>query len=301
MNACPIALRPATQPSRLSAERDRYLFGLLGPMRGRLRASLARSLFVACVMTLSGAVDSSSAETSAGSQPAQHYAALDDSDAAPEPAPSSAPAPAPPTVVGPAPVASAPPVTAAGPSNAPAAYRGLIAREADRQGLAPAIAEAVMAVESGFNPDAIGNSGEIGLMQIMPATARMLGFLGSNAELAVPETNIRYGVTYLAQAWRLAGGDICTATMKYRAGHGETRFSHLSVGYCVAVRGKLAALGFPVSGQVPVATFGTPGGGGALGGGCRRRCLAGNQIGRVNLAALNAQLNTLVVQVRNGR
>jgi soluble lytic murein transglycosylase-like protein len=183
-------------------------------------------------------------------------------------------------------------------------YRELIAKEAGLQGLAPAIAEAVMAVESGFNPDVIGSSGEIGLMQIMPSTARMLGFSGSNAELAVPETNIHYGVLYLAQAWRLAGGDICTATMKYRAGHGETRFSYLSVNYCVAVRGKLTARGFPVTGSVPVATFGTAGGsfasGSAGGGGCRHKCLGG-AIGHVDLAALNTKLSTLVMQVRSGR
>ncbi len=108
-----------------------------------------------------------------------------------------------------------------------------------------------MAVESGYNPGAIGTSGEIGLMQILPATARMRGFAGSNLDLAVPETNIHFGVTYLAGAWRLAGGDICTAVMKYRAGYGETRFSYLSVNYCVAVRGKLRARGYPVTGDRP--------------------------------------------------
>ncbi|CCE05253.1 putative transglycosylase (fragment) [Bradyrhizobium sp. STM 3843] len=182
-------------------------------------------------------------------------------------------------------------------------YRALIAKEAGQQGLAPAIAEAVMAVESGFNPNAIGGSGEIGLMQIMPSTARMLGFSGSNAELALPETNIHYGVTYLAQAWRLAGGDLCTATMKYRAGHGETRFSFLSVDYCVAVRAKLAARGFPLTGSVPVATFGAPGSVGVrtVNGGCGRRCLGGGAVGRVDLAALNSKLSTLVMQVRGGR
>jgi hypothetical protein len=40
----------------------------------------------------------------------------------------------------------------------------------------------------------------------LPSTARLLGFAGSNAELAVPETNIHLGVTYLAQAWRPVGG-----------------------------------------------------------------------------------------------
>jgi soluble lytic murein transglycosylase-like protein len=180
-------------------------------------------------------------------------------------------------------------------SDGQGSYRALIETEARREGLAPEIAEAVMAVESGYNPAAIGGAGEIGLMQILPSTARMLGFAGSNADLAVPATNIHYGVRYLAQAWRLAGGDLCTAVMKYRAGHGETRFSYRSVDYCIAVRGKLTARGFHVTGAVPVATFGE------TGNGCRKRCIGTAGVGRVNLAALNRQLSTLVIQVRAGR
>jgi soluble lytic murein transglycosylase-like protein len=201
---------------------------------------------------------------------------------------------------GPPPKPAEPPAKSGLPAAYPDArgrYRALIEKEATQAGLAPAIAEAVMAVESGYNPDAVGSSGEIGLMQLMPPTARLLGFAGSKAELAVPETNIRLGVTYLAQAWRLASGDLCTAVMKYRAGHGETRFSYLSVNYCLAVRAKLLERGFPVTGSVPVATFGEPGGGG----GCRRKCLGGAQIGRVDLAALNTKLNALVIQTRGGR
>jgi soluble lytic murein transglycosylase-like protein len=177
-----------------------------------------------------------------------------------------------------------------------ARYRALVEKEAARDGLAPEIAEAVMAVESGYNPDAIGGAGEIGLMQILPSTARMLGFSGTLADLAVPETNIHYGVTYLAEAWRRAAGDLCTAVMKYRAGHGETRFSVLSVNYCVAVRSKLAARGFRVMGSVPVATFGE-----SAGRGCGRKCLGGSRIGTVNVAALNTQLSALVAQVRGAR
>jgi soluble lytic murein transglycosylase-like protein len=181
-------------------------------------------------------------------------------------------------------------------ADAHAIYRALIEKEAAAAGLAPEIAESVMAVESGYNPAARGGAGEIGLMQILPSTARMLGFAGTDADLAVPATNIHYGVTYLAQAWRLAGGDLCTAVMKYRAGHGETRFSFLSVNYCLAVRGKLAARGFRVTGTVPVATFGEAGSTG-----CKRKCLGGSGVGRVNLAALNTTLNALVVQARAGR
>lgn len=183
-------------------------------------------------------------------------------------------------------------------------YRGLIEKEAADNGLAPEVAEAVMWVESGNDPGSVGTAGEIGLMQVMPSTARMLGFSGSIDGLADPATNIHYGVTYLAQAWRLAQGDICTATMKYRAGHGETRFSYLSVRYCVAVRARLAALGFAVTGTVPVATFGDPVGGGGGGGGdarCGRRCLGIARTGHVDLAALNTRLNAIVVQVRGGR
>jgi soluble lytic murein transglycosylase-like protein len=179
-------------------------------------------------------------------------------------------------------------------------YRALVEKEAGREGLPPEIAEAVMAVESGYNAGAIGGAGEIGLMQILPSTARMLGFAGTNADLAVPDTNIHYGVTYLARAWRLAGGDLCTAVMKYRAGHGESRFSILSVNYCMAVRAKLAARGYHVTGVVPIATFGERGGGGG-GGGCGRKCLGGARIGRVDLAALNTRLSTLVLQARGGR
>jgi soluble lytic murein transglycosylase-like protein len=220
-------------------------------------------------------------------------------------APSADPAPAPSATADRPDTAAAPaPRLAALPDHGdgPTYYRALAAKEAAQQGLAPEIAEAVMAVESGFNPGAIGGAGEIGLMQILPSTARMLGFVGSTSDLAVPETNVHFGVTYLAQAWRLAGGDLCTAVMKYRAGHGETRFSYLSVNYCLAVRAKLFARGFAVTGTVPVATFGEPGPPGlGLGRGCGRKCLGGGRIGTVDIAALNTRLSTLVAQVRGGR
>ncbi|KLK92778.1 hypothetical protein AA309_13170 [Microvirga vignae] len=108
----------------------------------------------------------------------------------------------------------------------------IILREADVNGLPPAIADAVVRVESSYDPAAIGSVGEIGLMQVRPSTAAMLGFKGTPADLADPETNIRYGVRYLAQAWRLANGDLCRTLMKYRAGHGSEKMSALSAEYC---------------------------------------------------------------------
>lgn len=186
------------------------------------------------------------------------------------------------------------PLQAAAPSSGAApdparTNRALVRQEAVHAGLPPDVADAVAEVESGYHPATIGAAGEIGLMQVMPGTARMLGFAGTAEELAAPEINAHYGVTYLAQAWRLAGGDICTATMKYRAGHGETRFSYRSVDYCLRVRAKLAARGFPVTGTVPVATFGEmgwPGGHGKL------RRIAG--LGRnIDLSGLNNKLRAI--------
>ena len=102
-----------------------------------------------------------------------------------------------------------------------------------------------MFVESDYNSSLVGKVGEIGLMQVRPETAAMLGFRGSLAELARPEINIHYGVTYLAEAWRLANGDLCRALMKYRAGHGEEKMSPRSEAYCSRARGHLAALHSP--------------------------------------------------------
>lgn len=124
-------------------------------------------------------------------------------------------------------------------------FRELLRREAEKKGLPPEIAEAVAAVESGYDPGARGAAGEVGLMQVRPETAAMLGFRGDSAELARPEINIHYGVTYLSEAWRLAGGDLCRALMKYRAGHGEEAMTPLSILYCGRARAHLAAAGSP--------------------------------------------------------
>ena len=137
-----------------------------------------------------------------------------------------------------------------------ALYQRIGKTAAERNKIPFAIVDAVMRVESGYNPGARGDVGEVGLMQILPATADMMGFKGPPAALSAPETNIAYGTQYLAEAWRLSGQDICTTVMKYRAGHGETRFSVKSVDYCRRVRNHLVSVGFPVTGEVPKPTFG---------------------------------------------
>ncbi|WFU70937.1 transglycosylase SLT domain-containing protein [Bradyrhizobium sp. CB2312] len=120
--------------------------------------------------------------------------------------------------------------------------RKIIERETAKTGLPADIAEAVVFVESGYNSAVIGSVGEIGLMQVRPETAAMLGFRGNTTELAEPDINIHYGVLYLARAWRLAGGDLCRALMKYRAGHGEETMTARSQVYCNRARNRLVAM-----------------------------------------------------------
>jgi soluble lytic murein transglycosylase-like protein len=185
------------------------------------------------------------------------------------PAAASAGPPAPALAVSAAPVApAAPPATVAPslttlPASPPGGrklYLPVIEREAKARGLPVEIADAVARVESGYEPSAVGAAGERGLMQVMPPTAAMLGFKGGAAELADPETNIRYGVEYLAGAWKLANGDLCRALMKYRAGHNEERMSPLSVEYCRRARSHLASIGSPLGeGALPTPNF-FPGG-----------------------------------------
>src|SRR5215207_7548766 len=128
-----------------------------------------------------------------------------------------------------------------------------VRQEAEQRGLPADVADAVVQVESAYNPYAVGGVGEVGLMQVRPETAAMLGHRGGTTELFDPVVNIRYGVTYLARAWQLAERNLCRALMKYRAGHGEERMTPLSVEYCRRARGHLAAIGSPLgAGALPI-------------------------------------------------
>ena len=61
------------------------------------------------------------------------------------------------------------------------AFRLIAHQEAERAGLPYALVDAVMKIESGYRPERIGDVGEIGLMQVRPGTAAMLGFRGPPA------------------------------------------------------------------------------------------------------------------------
>lgn len=111
-------------------------------------------------------------------------------------------------------------------------YSSLISQYASQYGVPVSLAHAVVRVESNFNPKARGSAGEIGLMQIKPATARMMGYSGSRKGLFDPETNIKFGMKYLAAAHQLGGGETCSTILKYNAGHGAKRMNPVSKRYC---------------------------------------------------------------------
>jgi soluble lytic murein transglycosylase-like protein len=128
-----------------------------------------------------------------------------------------------------------------GGKSAPGAYRELIGRYAAAYGVPVGLAHAVVRVESNYRANARGGAGEIGLMQIKPATARMLGYRGNASGLFNPETNVKYGMKYLAMAHRLGGGSVCGTILKYNAGHAARRMNPVSAAYCAKVKRHMGA------------------------------------------------------------
>ncbi len=94
----------------------------------------------------------------------------------------------------------------------------LIEQQAKANGVPASFVHAVVKRESNYNPKAKGGSA-LGLMQIKHATARSLGYTGDAAGLYDPETNLRYGVAYLAGAYRTAQGNLHQAYQYYNRGY----------------------------------------------------------------------------------
>jgi soluble lytic murein transglycosylase-like protein len=102
-------------------------------------------------------------------------------------------------------------------SQAEGRYDDLIREHARQNGISPDLVRAVIRAESGFNPSAISPKGAMGLMQLMPATARELGV--SNP--FHPAENIRGGVTYLARLLARYDQKVELALAAYNAGPGS--------------------------------------------------------------------------------
>ena len=102
----------------------------------------------------------------------------------------------------------------------PRPYWELIVREAERNQLDPFLVAALIRQESRFESRAESSAGALGLMQLMPATARSVARNRSlpRGRLTEPELNIQLGTRYLATLLRRFGGSLEKAVAGYNAG-----------------------------------------------------------------------------------
>ena len=93
-------------------------------------------------------------------------------------------------------------------------FAPLLAEIAREQRLPDALVHAVVTAESAYDPDALSSAGAVGLMQLMPATARRFGVTNRNN----PRDNVTGGTRYLRVLIDLFGNDLRLALAAYNAG-----------------------------------------------------------------------------------
>jgi peptidoglycan lytic transglycosylase len=107
----------------------------------------------------------------------------------------------------------------------PLEYAHIVRGHARNHDLDPALLAAVVYVESRFDPNARSEAGAVGLMQLLPATAKGIALRTGGtrfvvADLRDPEINVRYGSWYLDHL-RDQYGDTKLALAAYHAGQGN--------------------------------------------------------------------------------
>ena len=107
-------------------------------------------------------------------------------------------------------------------------YEKLLNDAANEFNLDPALLKAVMAAESGFNPNAVSPKGAVGLMQVMPATAERFGLQTDSKKtvaqkLTDPRTNIRIGARYLRVLRDMYPNQQHLVLASYNAGEGAVK------------------------------------------------------------------------------
>jgi soluble lytic murein transglycosylase-like protein len=100
-------------------------------------------------------------------------------------------------------------------------YDALISAHAAANNVPEALVHRIIVRESRYQPNLVGRCGCIGLMQIKLATARSLGYTGDAQGLRDPDTNLTYGIKYLAGAYRAANGNHDRTVHYYASGYYE--------------------------------------------------------------------------------
>lgn len=97
----------------------------------------------------------------------------------------------------------------------PTDFEAAIAKASTQYQIPEALIRAVIRVESNYNPSAVSRAGAMGLMQLMPGTARDQGV----TDRLDPEQNIMGGTRYLRWLANRFQGDIIKTLAGYHAGH----------------------------------------------------------------------------------
>lgn len=98
-------------------------------------------------------------------------------------------------------------------------YRPIIARAARQYSIDPALVQAIIFAESAYNPNAVSKKGAMGLMQLMPGTAKAMGV----EDCFNPEHNIFGGVRYFKKLTNQFNGNTVLALAAYNAGGRHVR------------------------------------------------------------------------------
>ncbi len=98
-------------------------------------------------------------------------------------------------------------------------YDAMVEAQASANDVPAELVHRVIRRESKYHPELIGRGGTIGLMQIKLATAKGMGYTGDAEGLRDPNTNLTWGVKYLAGAYRAAEGNHDRAVHYYAAGY----------------------------------------------------------------------------------
>jgi soluble lytic murein transglycosylase len=108
----------------------------------------------------------------------------------------------------------------------PLEYEHIVRGHARNYDLDPALLAAVIYAESRFDPDVESPAGAVGLMQLLPDTAKGIALRTGGAKFVVsdlrdPEINVRYGSWYLNHLRGRYDGDLRLALAAYHAGQGN--------------------------------------------------------------------------------